>query len=108
MQYLEADDQVILRVPERELRDIFNALEIARKSRAGFLLRRRSWTGSRRPAHLHTGSRSVLWAYYMPNGWLVAIAHVYLARGGEVIGEPDPKEMRIDQLVLQLLPPGFE
>ena len=57
-------------VPVRELRDIFNALEIARKGRAGFLLRRRLWTGSRRPEHLHTGSRSVLWAYYMPNGWL--------------------------------------
>ena len=48
-----------------------------------------------------------MWSYYMPNGWLLAMAHVYLARGGEVIGEPDPKEIRIDQLVLRLLPPGF-
>ena len=35
----------------------------------------------------------------MPNGWLVAIAHVYLARGGQVIGEPDPKMLHIGQVI---------
>ena len=98
---------MVLNVPARELRDLFNALEIARKGREGFLTRRRTWTGTRRPPHLPPGTRSVMWAYYMPNGWLLAMAHVYLARGGQVIGEPDPKEIWIDQLVLKPLPPGF-
>ena len=95
-------------VPVRELRDIFNALEIARKGREGFLTRRRAWTGTRRPDHLPPGSRSVLWAYYMPNGWLLAMAHVYLGRGGQVIGEPDPKVIRIDDLVLRSPSTDFE
>ena len=33
--------------------------------------------------------------------------HVYLARGGQVIGEPDPKQLRIDQLVLKSQPSDF-
>ena len=48
-----------------------------------------------------------MWAYYMPNGWALATAHVYLARGGQVIGEPDPKQIRIDQLVLKPDPSAF-
>ena len=101
MEHLDADERVVLNIPARELRDIFNALEIARKGREGLLIRRRTWTGTRRPRHLSSGSRSVMWGYYMPNGWLLAIAHVYLARGGQVISEPDPKEISIDQLVLR-------
>ena len=107
MEHFDATGRVVLYVPARELRDIFNALEIARKGRQGFLTRKRGWTGTRRPAHLPVGSRSVLWLYYMPNGWLPATAHVYLARGGQVIGEPDPKELRIDQLVLKPDPWDF-
>lgn len=84
----------------RELRDLFNALEIARKGRQGRLIRQVSWTGSRRPAHLPVGSRSRTWVYYIPNSdRVVAIAHVYLARGGQVIGEPDPKMLHIGQVI---------
>ena len=105
MAYLDDPaEQVVLHIPAQELRDIFNALEIARKGREGFLTRKRGWTGTRRPEHLPPRSRSIMWLYYMPNRWLLAIAHVYLARGGQVIGEPDPKQLRIDQLVLKPLP----
>ena len=89
-------------VPKQELRDIFNALEIARKGRERILERRRVWAGSQRPRHLPRGSQSIMWAYYVPhNDWKLAVAHVYLARGGSPFGEPDPKEIRIDELVLR-------
>ena len=94
--------QHIIEVPVQELRDIFNALEIARKGRQRILKRERVWSGKRRPRHLHTGSRSVTWHYRLPhNNWLLAVAHVYLERGGQVVGQPDPKEIRIDELVLK-------
>ena len=83
-------------------------MEIARKGRERVLVRERVWSSRQRPRHLPVGSHSVIWHYYIPhNGWLLATAHVYLARGGQVIGEPDPKQLRIDQLVLKPLPTDF-
>ena len=90
------------------MRDLFNALEIARKGRERVLVRERVWSSRQRPRHLPVGSQSVIWHYYVPhNRWLLATAHVYLARGGAVIGEPDPKQIRIDQLVLKPDPSAF-
>ena len=99
---LPLGDYHTISVPKRELRDIFNALEIARKGRERILERRRVWAGSQRPRHLPRGSQSIMWAYYVPhNDWKLAVAHVYLARGGSPFGEPDPKEIRIEELVLR-------
>ena len=107
MAYLPGDN-VTIKIPVRELRDLFNALEIARKGRERVLVRERVWSSRQRPRHLPVGSQSVIWHYYVPqNRWLLAIAHVYLARGGQVIGEPDPKQIRIDQLVLKPDPSAF-
>jgi hypothetical protein len=92
---------VIIRLPERELRELFNALEIAKKGKERFLIRKPDWIGRRRPRHLPVGSRSRIWLYFMPhNSWLLAVAHLYLERGMPT-GEPDPKEMRIDDVILR-------
>ncbi len=93
----------IITLPKQELRDIFNAMEIASKGRERFLIRKPAWGGARRPRHLSVGSRSRIWMYFVPTNppWLLAIAHVYLERGGARIGEPDPKEIRIDELILR-------
>ena len=90
---------VIIRVPVQELRDIFNALDIARKGRRGVLERRVNWTGSHRPRHLPVGSISRTWLYFVPNtDYLVATAHIYLGRGGRLLGEPDPKLLHLGQV----------
>ena len=96
-------------VSARELRDIFNALEIARKGRDGTLERRIAWAGTRRPRHAPVGTRSRIWHYYLPhNGWRLAVAHVYIERGGRAIGQPDPKEIKIDELAIRPAQPGYE
>ena len=86
----------------QEIRDIFNAMEIARKARRKILDREVVWISRRVPRHLPRGSRSVVWRYRLPNNnWALAVAHVYLGRGGQLLSEPDPKELRIDQLILR-------
>ena len=91
-------------VPSQEMRDIFNALEIARKGRERILTRKVIRSSTRRPRHLPPGSRSIVWGYYVPhNDWRLAVAHVYLGRGGRLLSQPDPKELRIDELVLKLM-----
>ena len=45
----------------------------------------------------------------MPNnGWQLAVAHVYLARGGQLIGEPDPKMLHIDEVRFSPMESDFD
>jgi hypothetical protein len=93
---------IIIRLSQQELREIFNAMEVAKKGREGFLIRRAVWHGNRRPKHLPVGSLSTTWYYYVAsNNWPLAMTHTYILRGGTPVGEPDPKEIRIDEVVLR-------
>lgn len=94
--------QHIIEITAQEIRDIFNAMEIARKARRRILRREVVWIGRTVPRHLPRGSRSIVWRYRLPNNnWALALAHVYLGRGGRLLTEPDPKEIRIDNLTLR-------
>ena len=90
---------ITIRAPAQELRAIFNAMEIALKGRRGILRREVARRSIGRPGHLPPGSRSLLWAYFVPhNNWKLALAHVYLGRGGQLLSEPDPKSLWIEEL----------
>lgn len=96
-------EYITIRVPAQELRAIFNAMEIALKGRRGTLRREVAKRGKVRPQHLPPGSRSLLWAYFVPhNNWKLALAHVYLGRGGRLLSEPDPKSLWIEELHLRV------
>ena len=99
--YTSFSGQHITEMPAQELRSIFNAMDIARKGRQRILDREVVWIGRKVPQHLPRGSRSVVWKYRLPNNnWAVAVAHVYLGRNGQLLSQPDPKELRIDELIM--------
>jgi len=101
MTYLQQPRRIV-ELPVEEMKQLFNALEIAKKGREGVLQRKPEWTGQRRPRHLRVGSRSKTWSYTVPhNGWKLAIAHIYLERGIPR-GAPDPKVMWIDEVIFKL------
>ena len=82
------------------LRQLFNALAIAEKARDGYFTTRLIWQGRRIPQHLALGSISQMWEYVNREGRPFAKAHQYRDPSNRPIGLPDPKYLRIDDVIL--------
>ncbi|MBI2872904.1 MAG: hypothetical protein HYY00_06950 [Chloroflexi bacterium] len=82
------------------MRQLFDAMQIFDKVREGYFSARLFWQSKGTPSHLERGSASQMWEYVSPRGIVFARVHEYRDSRGNIIGRPDPKYFRIDQVTL--------
>ena len=84
------------------LRRLFDALDIFAKVGRGLFTARLYWQSRNTPSHLLRGSVSQIWEYLDASGTAFTRVHEYRDPAGQVIGRPDPKYLRIQEITLHV------
>ena len=87
-------------VPKELLRRLFDAMDMFAKVDAGLFSAKLYWQGKTAPSHLPLGSSSQIWEYVNREGRMFARVHCYRDATGGLIGRPDPKYLRINEVAL--------
>ena len=90
-------------VSETELRELYRILDIREKLARGqvFSEARRTMSAPR-TGNFPLGTRSLMFTIWLTvNDWLLCIAHQYVNADGSDYTGPDPKWIRVDDVIFQ-------